>query len=444
MIVVDAALLVALVLGTGAHPGATFLAAGVVGAGLELLALDLLIHVAATALDQSGLVARWTFVQVASGVADVVCSGRATRKLLSTDGLANWDRVQTGFAFSFYDGLLSAGTRCDDLRGNRALATRSPVASFSTVVIFASELCIANLSTTEASLVQVVNRARDLFLFFSAVAFVLQGFLAFATRPAVAPLLAGVDSAVQRPFTGGIAKDLVLLAALHRFGGPAAAATSLDHRLARWARPGVTKLGTSMLASLQPTAQVPTGMGHVASVELGIPFLAAEAVVLPRDLLGHVLAGRAAPPVVGFRTAGPFGRTGQVQNVVAIRAGPNGLCRSHQIATDQAFQLAGVQLPDELLPLRALGDDLRLQLLLAGPIPLVSIWPTVVFPFRRVFRRSIVAVVIALGLVPIVIRRLLIPSVPKTSTSSVSLPSSIRLRLLLLLLRCPAGSVEFP
>lgn len=258
MIVIDAALLVALVLGTGAHPSAAFLAAGIVGSGLELLALDLLVHVAATTLDQGGLVARWTFVQVASGVANVVCSGRATRKLLSADGLTNWDGVQTGFAFSFHDGLLPAGTRCDDLRGKRALTTSPPVASFSTIVIFTSKLCIANLSTTEASLVQVVNRAGDLLPFLSAVAFVLQGFLAFAARPAVAPLLAGVDSAVQRPFTSGIAKDLVLLAALHRFGCPAAATASLDHRLTRWTRPGMTKLAASMLASFQPTAEIST------------------------------------------------------------------------------------------------------------------------------------------------------------------------------------------
>lgn len=123
MIVIDAALLVALVLGAGAHPSATFLAAGIVGSGLQLLALDLLIHVAATTLDQSGFVARWTFIQVASGVANVVCSRAAARKLLSTDGLTNWDGVQTGFAFSFHDGLLPTGTRRDDLRGKRAFTT---------------------------------------------------------------------------------------------------------------------------------------------------------------------------------------------------------------------------------------------------------------------------------------------------------------------------------
>lgn len=326
------------------------------------------------------------------------------------------------------------------------------MASFGAVVVLTSELRIANLSTTEASLVQVVNRARDLFAFLSAVAFVLQGFLTFAARAAVAFLLAGVDSAVQRPFTRGIAKNLVLLAALHRFGGPSTAATSLDHRLTRWTRPGMTKLGTSMLTTLYPAAKIPTGMSHVTSVKLGILFLTTEAVVFPWNLLGHVLAGRTTPPVVGFRTAGPFGRTGQVQNVVAIRTGPNGLCRSHQVATDEAFQLAGIQLPDEFLPLRALGDDFRFQLLLAGSVPLVSIWPTVVFPFR-LLRRSIVVVVIVivavvLGIVPVMIRRLLTASVAKTSTSSVSLPSSILLRLLLvlllLLLRCPTGSVEIP
>lgn len=95
MVVVDAAFLVALVLGAAAHPSAAFLAAGIVGAGLEELALDLLVHVATTTLDQGGFVARRTLSQVAPGVANVVGTRSTARKLLSADGLANRDGIQT-------------------------------------------------------------------------------------------------------------------------------------------------------------------------------------------------------------------------------------------------------------------------------------------------------------------------------------------------------------
>lgn len=117
VIVIDAALLVALVFGTVPHPSATFLAAGVIGACLELLALDLLIHVTATTLDESSFVARRTLTQVASAIANVMRPRGTARKLLSTDSLTNRDGIQARFAFSFDDGLLSAGTRRNDLRG---------------------------------------------------------------------------------------------------------------------------------------------------------------------------------------------------------------------------------------------------------------------------------------------------------------------------------------
>lgn len=60
VIVIDATLLVTLVLSTAAHPSTTFLAAGIVGACLQLLAFDLLIHVTAAAFDDGGFVARRT------------------------------------------------------------------------------------------------------------------------------------------------------------------------------------------------------------------------------------------------------------------------------------------------------------------------------------------------------------------------------------------------
>lgn len=110
VIVVDAAFLVAFVLGTAAHAGAALLAARVVGSGLQLLALDLPVHVTAAAFDGCRFVARRTLVQVAFGVANVVRSGTSAGQLLAADGFAGRDGVEAAFAFSLDDGLLSAGT----------------------------------------------------------------------------------------------------------------------------------------------------------------------------------------------------------------------------------------------------------------------------------------------------------------------------------------------
>lgn len=195
-----------------------------------------------------------------------------------------------------------------------------------------------------------------------------------------------------------------------------------------------------MLAKLFPATELPTRVGHIASVILRVLFLATEAVVFPGNLLRHVLAGRTTPPVVGLRTASPFSRTGQMQNVVAIRTGPNGLRWTHHIAANETLQLGGIQLPDEFLALRALGGNLLFKLLQAGPIPLIPI-RTAVFPFRSILRSIVVVIVIAAidrRFVSILIGPLVAP-VAKTSTSSVSLPSSILLRLLLL--RCSTGPV---
>lgn len=95
VIVIDATLLIALVLGTAAHPSATFLAAGIVGTCLELLALDLLIHVTAATLDDGGFVAWRTLTQVTTGLANVMCTRSTTRKLLSTDCLADRNWIKT-------------------------------------------------------------------------------------------------------------------------------------------------------------------------------------------------------------------------------------------------------------------------------------------------------------------------------------------------------------
>lgn len=113
VIVVDAAFLVAFVLGAATQAGAALFAASVVGSGLQLFAFDLLVHVAAATFDGCGFVARRTLVQVAFGVANVVRSGTSAGQLLAADGFTGRDGVQAAFAFSLDDGLLSARTGCD-------------------------------------------------------------------------------------------------------------------------------------------------------------------------------------------------------------------------------------------------------------------------------------------------------------------------------------------
>lgn len=93
VIVVDAAFLVAFVLGAAAHAVATLLAASVIRSGLQLLALDLLVHVAAAAFYGCGFVARRTLVQMAFSVAHVVSSGTSAGQLLAADGFAGRDGV---------------------------------------------------------------------------------------------------------------------------------------------------------------------------------------------------------------------------------------------------------------------------------------------------------------------------------------------------------------
>lgn len=74
--------------------------------------------------------------------------------------------------------------------------------------------------------------------------------------------------------------------------------------------------------------------------------------------------------------------------MVAVGTGPNGLRWTYQLATHETLHPTRVQLTDELLALRTLGDDLGLKLFLAGTVPLITVGSTI-FPFRccRWFRR---------------------------------------------------------
>lgn len=233
------------------------------------------------------------------------------------------------------------------------------MANLRTVVILAAELCVTNCLTAEPSLVQVVDRASHLLLLLSTVALVLQRFLTFIACATVTLLLAGMNSAVQRLSTGGLAEYLILLATLHRFGGPSAPAASLDHRLTGRTRPRMAEQGTCVLTKLLPAAEFSARVRHIASIVLRILLLATEAVVFPGYFFRHILTCWTPPAIVRLGTAGPLGGAVQVKNVVAIRTGPNRLGWPHHIATNETLQFGGIQLPDQFLALRALRDDLR-------------------------------------------------------------------------------------
>lgn len=390
VVVVDAALLVAFVLGTGPHPSAAFLATGVVGASLQELTLDLLVHVTTAALDHGGFVTRRTFLQVALGRTDVVGAGSAARELLTANGFADRDRIEATLAFSLDDGLLTAGTGSDESRGESTIAARAGVADLDAVVILTVQLCVAYLLTAKFGVVQIRHRTSDLLLLLAAVALVLQRFLAIVATSHVAFPLATVNFAVQRLATDRVTSDLLLLAALQRLRHPATSATSLHHRLARRTRSRVTQQRARMITQFLPTANLPARVRHVAPIVHRILQLAAKAEILPRNLLRNVLTGRAAPPVVRLRRIGPLGGAGQVQNVVAVQTRPNRLRRSNQLAAHETLDPARIQLPDQLLALRTLRNHIGLQLLLPGSVPLVSIRTTFSHRLRwRLFTPSI-------------------------------------------------------
>lgn len=283
---------------------------------------------------------------------------RTTKQLLSTNGFAYWDRVQTGFAFTLNNCLFPARTGRDNFRRKGTFSTWPRMAKFRTVVVPTTELSVTNGLTAESSLIQVVNRTRHQFLFLSTMTFVFQGFLTFFTRTTVALPLTGVNSTVQGLCTCGLAYNLILLAALHWLSGSSASTTPLNHCLTWGTRPRVAQQSTRMVTQLLPATNFPTGVGNITSIVLRIPLLPTKTVVLSGNLLGHVLTRRASPTIVGLRTAGPFGRTGQMQDMIAVRTRPNGLRWPHQITTNKTLQFGGIQLPDELLALRALGNDL--------------------------------------------------------------------------------------
>lgn len=229
--------------------------------------------------------------------------------MLSTNGFAYWDRIQTGFAFALNDCLFPTRTGRDNFRRKCTLSTGPWVANLRTVVIPAAEFSVTNGFTTEPGFVQIVNCASHLFLLLSTMTFVFQGFLTFFTRTTMALTLTGVNFAVQGLSTGSLAYNLILLTALHWLRGSFTSAAPLDHRLTRWARPWVAQQSTRMLTKLLPATNFSTRMGDIASVVLRVPLFSTETIVFPGNLLGHILTRRASPTIVGLRTAGPFGST---------------------------------------------------------------------------------------------------------------------------------------
>lgn len=209
-----------------------------------------------------------------------------------------------------------------------------------TVVILAVQLGAANFLAAESGVVQVGHRAGDLLLLLAAVTFVFQRFFALATVTHVALLLASVNSAVQWFRTDRLACDIVFLATLQRFRHAATSAAALDHCLTWRTRSWMTEKRAGMLAKVLPAAKLPTRVRNVAPIVLWILLLATEAEILPRNLLRNVLTGRTTPTVIRQGRIGPLRRTVQVKNVIAVRAGPNRLRRTDQLATHETLHPA--------------------------------------------------------------------------------------------------------
>lgn len=221
-------------------------------------------------------------------------------------------------------------------------------------VIVTAQLGTTNSLAAELGVVQIGHRTDNLLLLLTTVTVVFQCFLTLITFTDVTFLLARVNSAVERFRTDCFTSDFVLLAALQRFRRTATPTATLNHRLARRTRSRVTKQRARMIAQVFPAAKFTTRMCHVTAVVLRVLLLAAKTEILPRDLLGHVLTGRATPSVVRLGRIGPLGSAVQVKNVIAVRAGPNRLRRTDQLTAHETLNPARVQLADELLALRTL------------------------------------------------------------------------------------------
>lgn len=436
MVVVDAAFLVAFVLGATSHPRAALLAARIVRSRLQLFALDLLIHVTAAALDHGSLVARRTLVRMTFGGAHVVSARTSAGQLLAAGGFARRYWIQTAFAFTLDDGLFATRARRNEGWREDAISAGTCVTYLGAGVIVTAQLGSANSLAAESGVVQIGHRTDDLLLLLATVTLVFQGFLTLATITNVALLLARVNPAVERPRTDCLARNVILLAALQRFRRTATPTATLNHRLARRTRPRMAEQRARVLAQVLPAARFSARMCHVTAVVLRVLLLATEAEILARNSLGHVLTGGTTPTVVRLGRIRPLGGAAQVKDVIAVRAGPNRLRRTDQLAAHETLYPARVQLADELLALRTLGDDLGLKLFLPGTLPLITIWS----PFlrrrrcRSSFYLSLLFAPISDGtLLPLILRSSS-STIPESSSSGVSLPSSTTVILLLLLL----------
>lgn len=209
-----------------------------------------------------------------------------------------------------------------------------------TVVILAVQLGATDFLAAESGVVQVRHGAGDLLLLLAAVAFVFQRFFALPTVTCVALLLARVNSTVEWFRAGRFARDIVFLAALQRFRHAATPAAALDHRLTRRTRSRMTEQRTRMLAKILPAAKFSARVCNVAPIVLWILLLAAEAEILPRDLLRNVLAGRTTPTVIRQGRIDPLSSAGQVKNVITVGTGPNRLRRTDQLATHETLHPA--------------------------------------------------------------------------------------------------------
>lgn len=115
-----------------------------------------------------------------------------------------------------------------------------------------------------------------------------------------------------------------------------------------------------MWTAIQPVTHLTAAVCHIVSVVLGVFVLAAKAIIFVRHFFGDVLAGRAPPTRIRFRTVSPFTDAFQVQNVVAVLTIPGALKRLNIITAHQTLQATTVYFYNLFLSLRNINGIERL------------------------------------------------------------------------------------
>lgn len=338
MVDVDAALGVALMLAAAPLLRATALAAGVVRPGGQLAALDHLIHVAAAALHGRLLGTGWALAQVALAAALMRMCRLAAPQHPRADSLTGGDGVQAAGALAGCHRHLSTGAAGYLVGAQLAGPAASGVARVFALVIAARQRLATALLARVAALVLALARACHLAVLLAAMAVLLHLLRAGDALPGMALRLAPVLAAVEQLVADLAAQQILLHGALHCLGAAPAAATAHHIGLTRRTRARVTEQGAGMTAALDPAAYFAATVRQFGARHRRVLQLAAEAEILARQLLQHILARRTPPAYLRLGAARPGGGALEVQNMVAVLTRPGRLVRFDGFHAHQALE----------------------------------------------------------------------------------------------------------